>query len=91
MIIEFDKSFDKSLDKIRDTSLFPRVEKVILNIEKATSVAEISNVKKVSGFLDYYRIRIGDYRIGFEKIGVNTVRFIIVAHRKDIYRHFPGY
>ncbi|TSA32599.1 MAG: type II toxin-antitoxin system RelE/ParE family toxin [Porphyromonadaceae bacterium] len=89
MIIEFDKSFDKALDKIRDKSLFPRVEKIILNIEKSTSLSEVSNIKKVSGFQDYFRIRIGDYRLGFEKIGVNTVRFIIIAHRKDIYKLFP--
>jgi len=89
MIIEFDKSFEKSLDKIRDKSLFPRIEKTILNIENANSLSVVSNIKKVSGFQDYYRIRIGDYRLGFERIGANTVRFIIIAHRKDIYKLFP--
>ena len=89
MIVEFDKSFDKSLDKIKDVSLFPRIEKIILTIEKAQSISEIQNVRKLVGFKAYYRIRIGDYRLGFEKINDETIRFIIISHRKDIYKLFP--
>jgi len=32
MIIEFDKSFEKSLDKINDKSLFAKIEKLIESI-----------------------------------------------------------
>jgi hypothetical protein len=38
MIIEFDKSFEKSLDKIKNKSLFPRIEKIILEFEKSKSL-----------------------------------------------------
>ncbi len=89
MKVEFDKSFDKSLEKIRDKSLFPKIERIINSLEKAKSIADIPNLKKLSGFKDYYRIRIGDYRLGFEKINNTTLRLIIIANRKDIYKLFP--
>lgn len=33
MIVEFDKSFEKSLDKLKDKSHFPKIEKLILKLE----------------------------------------------------------
>jgi mRNA interferase RelE/StbE len=89
MIVEFDKSFEKSLQKIRDKSLFPRIERIIINLEKAKSLADIPNLKKLAGFKEYYRIRTGDYRLGFEKLSNTTIRLIIIANRKDIYKLFP--
>jgi len=89
MIVEFDKSFQKSLEKIRDKSLFPRIVRSIINLEKAKSLAEIPNLKKLAGFKEYYRVRIGDYRLGFEKLSNTTIRLIIIANIKDIYKFFP--
>lgn len=89
MKVEFDKSFEKSLNKIRNKSLYPRIERIILECEKANSITDLENVKKLTGFRIYYRIRIGEYRIGFESIDLNTIRFILISHRKDIYRSFP--
>ena len=89
MIIEFDKSFEKSLDKIKNKLLFPRIEKIILEFEKSKSLTDLPNIKKLTGFKNYDRLRIGEYRLGFEKIDENTLRFILIAHRKDIYKLFP--
>lgn len=89
MIIEFDKSFEKSLIKVKEKTLFDKFELLIETIEKAEKISEIKNVKKLTGFKNYYRIRIGDFRLGFEKINDNTIRFITVARRKDIYSIFP--
>lgn len=89
MIVEFDKSFEKSLDRIRNKALYPKIESIILEFEKAKTVNEIQNVKKLSGFRNYYRVRLGEYRIGIETIDKNTIRFILIAHRKEIYRFFP--
>ena len=89
MIIEFDKSFEKSFEKLKNKSLFPKIEKTIIEFENARSLTELSNIKKLTGYKSYYRLRIGEYRLGFEKITENTFRFIIVAHRKDIYQLFP--
>jgi mRNA interferase RelE/StbE len=89
MIIEFDKSFEKSLDKISNKMVFQRINKIIIELEKSESLSNIPSVKKLIGFKKYYRIRIGEYRLGFEKINDNVIRFIIIAHRKDIYKLFP--
>ena len=91
MIIEFDKSFEKSLDKIKNKSLYPRIEKIILEFENSKSLSDLTNIKKLIGFKNYYRVRIGEYRLGFELLSKNTLRFIIDAHRKDIYKSFPKF
>ena len=44
--------------------------------------------RKVKGEKKFYRIRVGDYRLGV-KIEGETVTFIRFLHRKDIYRYFP--
>jgi len=46
-------------------------------------------IKFIKGFKNYYRIRIGDYRIGFKKAEGENIEFMRVKHRKDIYKHFP--
>lgn len=89
MIVEFDKSFSKSLDNVKDSTTLQRTEKTILKLEKANSLKDVKNLKKLSGFSNYYRIRLGDYRIGVEQIDNRTIRLIIIAHRKDIYKKFP--
>ena len=50
MKVEFDKSFEKSLQKIKNKSLFSRIEKIILVCEKSESLSEISNLKRIAGF-----------------------------------------
>jgi mRNA interferase RelE/StbE len=89
MIVEFDKSFEKSLSHIHNPGILQRLKRIILQIENSSSLSELPNVKKLAGFSDYYRIRIGDFRVGFETINKTTIRFIIIAHRKDIYKIFP--
>lgn len=89
MIVEFDKSFEKSLDRLGDKSLLPKIEEIIEMLESTKSLNDLTNIKKLSGFKTYFRFRLGNYRLGFEKINETTIRLIIVAHRKDIYKHFP--
>jgi mRNA interferase RelE/StbE len=89
VIVEFDKSFEKSIDKIKDKSVFPKIEKLIIDLENAQTIKDVKNIKKLSGFKTYYRVRLGVYRIGLEKITDSTLRLIVVAHRKDIYKNFP--
>ena len=89
MIVEFDKSFFKSLAKIEDQRILKRIKRKILEFENITYLDDISNVKKLTGYKNYYRVRISDYRIGFEYIDHETIRLIIAANRKNIYRKFP--
>jgi mRNA interferase RelE/StbE len=89
MIVEFDKSFEKSLNKVHDNTIHRRLKRIIIQIEDSPSLSPIPNLIKLTGYTSYYRIRIGDYRVGIESINKTTVRFIIIAHRKDIYKIFP--
>lgn len=89
MQLIFDKSFAQSLEKLKDRKVKVHLLALIVKIEQADKLNDIPNIKKIIGFKKYYRIRIGDYRLGFELEDVNTLRFIIICHRKDIYKQFP--
>ena len=89
MKIIFDKSFLKSIRKIKDAELKRRLEVVISEVEEAKGLKEIPNIKKMQGFDSFYRIRIGDYRLGIELEAKDQVRFILVSHRRNIYDEFP--
>ncbi|MFI5163633.1 MAG: type II toxin-antitoxin system RelE/ParE family toxin [Bacteroidia bacterium] len=65
MQVLFAKQFLKDIHKLRDAKLAGKVEDVIIKIKSSHNLSEIENVKKLAGFKTAYRIRIGDYRIGF--------------------------
>ncbi|GAA4464091.1 type II toxin-antitoxin system toxin RelE3 [Nemorincola caseinilytica] len=88
MKVIFDQSFHKRLIKIDDKTLLEKIKKVILNVESAEGIQQIHSIKKMEGFKTYYRIRVGDFRIGLE-IKKDTVLFITIANRKEIYKIFP--
>jgi len=89
MEIIFDRSFSKSLNKLTDQDIKAKIEQVIIEAEAADSLIDIANIKKMQGFKSFYRIRVGDYRIGIELENNAALRFIVVLHRKDIYKKFP--
>lgn len=84
----FKGSFLKSLKKLKDQKLKTQIAICIEQVEAAENLSEVKNVKKLQGFPNYYRVRIGDYRIGMELQG-DVVYFAAFAHRKDIYGNFP--
>jgi len=56
MNVIFDKSFERALLKIKNQMVYRWVEKIILQIEKSENLSEIANLRKMSGFPNYYRI-----------------------------------
>jgi mRNA interferase RelE/StbE len=58
-------------------------------LERISTLREVPNLKKMEGYKTYYRIKIGQYHIGFELTSSDTIHMILVAHRKEIYRYFP--
>jgi mRNA interferase RelE/StbE len=89
MNVFFDASFEKSLRKLKNKDVQSKVWETILVLEEAVTLRNVPDVKKMEGFKTFYRIKLGQYRLGFELINPNTVLLILVAHRKDIYRYFP--
>lgn len=88
MKTEFLARFYKDLDKLPSQSVKNDVIDAIKNVEAATKISQISNIKKLGGYSFSYRIRIGSYRIGVF-IENDIVEFARVLHRKDIYKAFP--
>jgi mRNA interferase RelE/StbE len=86
--VEFRKSFEKDLSKLKDQNLLERIKAVIEEVESAESLLSVSNVKKLEANGNYYRIREGDYRIGLTN-EENMLTFVRVLHRKEMYRYFP--
>jgi mRNA interferase RelE/StbE len=84
----FKASFIKSIKKIDSNQLKTDIANAILNVESAENPKQISQLKKLKGYKQYYRIRIGNYRIGI-KIEGDTVYFVDVDHRGNIYQIFP--
>ncbi len=88
MIVKIDKSFEKDSNKIKDKSILNKIASCVEQVRQSDKVSDITNLKKLKGFTNEYRIRIGDYRIGII-IKDNIIEFIRILHRKDIYRYFP--
>ena len=89
MKVEFRKSFARDLKRhVGDSALLSRVQKIILDVEAADDPMEIANLKKLKTEGSYFRIRVGNYRIGLT-IEKDTVIFVRFLDRREIYRHFP--
>ena len=88
MKVQFRKSFEKDLRKSRDREVLSRVQGIIGEVEASQRLDEISNFKKLKTQGNYYRIRVGDYRIGI-MIDGETVNFVRILHRREIYKKFP--
>lgn len=65
MKIIFLKSFLDDIKKIKDKNLKAKIKAAILSIEE--TLEDLSHVKKMKGYSIAYRMRIGDYRMGFYK------------------------
>ena len=88
MKVKFRDSFAKDLRGAKAKGTLGRVREVIEAAEKADSLAELSNLKKLKGGGNYFRVRVGDYRIGIA-LENDTIVFVRFLNRKDIYKHFP--
>ena len=88
MKVEFRESFAKDLRTVQVRVVLARVKAVIAAVEKAKSLFELQQLKKLKGHENYYRLRIGNYRVGLVIEG-DTVLFVRCLNRKDIYKYFP--
>ena len=84
----FRESFWRDVKKIKDKKTRTRISDLVAAAEAAADLSEIKNVTKMEGTANAYRIRVGDFRVGFflEK---DAIEFVRCLARKDIYRYFP--
>lgn len=64
MKITFDKRFEKDYDKL-PKDIQQKVKDFIKETLEANKLSELRSIKKLSGFKDYYRFKIRNYRLGF--------------------------
>jgi len=88
MKVEFRKSFTKDLKSITDKSLLKRVKETIETVEQSKTLNDLPNRKKLKSEDKYFRLKIGDYRLGFA-LENDMVIFVRFLHRKEIYKFFP--
>ena len=64
MNVDYSKDFKKSVKKLSGKML-DSVRRVVEEVKNAESLKDITDCKKLVGFRNVYRIRIGDYRAFF--------------------------
>ena len=87
MKVEIRQSFSKDALKL-PIKIQKEIAAIISAIEEAGKLSEIKSCKKLTGYKTAYRIRIGNYRLGFF-FEDNIVELVRVLARKDTYRFFP--
>lgn len=77
------KPVQKQLDAIPEDTRNRVLDRILAFVEEPRPFG----VKKLKGFDNEYRIRIGDYRVRYEiDDQTSTVLVLHCKHRKDIYR-----
>lgn len=88
MDLEYRTSFVRDLRRVRSAEIRRRVERTIGDLEAAATIDRVAGAASIKGPGRYYRIRIGDYRLGMSIDG-HTAILVRLLHRRDIYRYFP--
>jgi mRNA interferase RelE/StbE len=87
--ILYAKALVKDLEAVScNPAVKKRLLKLIEKLKTIDTLDELHHIKKIESYDCYYRLRIGDYRLGL-KLSGNTLELIRFLHRRDIYRRFP--
>lgn len=87
MNVDYSKDFEKSLRKLSGKML-DSVRKMIIEVKQAENLKEVTDCKKLIGYRNVYRIRVGDYRAFFTfhiEIVNDTVIFRYLLSRGEAY------
>ena len=88
MQIELTRKFIKQVESLNDRTIKIKVLAIINAVVIAEKMVDFPNLKKLTGYKNQYRIRLGSYRIGIS-INDQTVIFAAFDHRSNIYKYFP--
>ena len=87
MKVEYSKEFEKAVKKLSGKML-DSVRRVIKEVKQVDDIKEITDCKKLIGYRNIYRIRIGDYRAIFSfhiEIIDDVVKFKYLVSRGEAY------
>lgn len=88
MQIQYQKKFLKDLAAITSKSRETIENLVFKTFLEYENVEKSGKLEKLKGYNSYFKIRVGNYRIGL-KIENDILYFERVLHRKEIYKFFP--
>ncbi len=80
MEVVFTPGAKKDIKKLRKVSQIIILEK----LKKLEVTTKGINIEKMGGFKNTFRIRVGNFRIVYRKIG-DKFYVVLVGHRKDVY------
>jgi mRNA interferase RelE/StbE len=87
--VQYTRTFLKEMSRL-PSNIRERVEAIAFGegIKQDPFIA--GKTQKLSGYRSFYKIRVGDYRIGlYIEANEYLVEFQRVLHRREIYRKFP--
>jgi len=83
--IEFVKSARKEFERLPARIRTKTAE--ALNLLSQNPYSELLRIKKLKGAENLYRIRLGDYRVGYEIRNERLIVLVIkIGHRREVYR-----
>jgi mRNA interferase RelE/StbE len=83
MRVEYLPSFLKNLKALKSSPAYSSIYTLVFEeIPRSPSLQDINQVKKLKGSSRAYRIRVGDYRIGFF-FENETIKFACVLHAQE--------
>lgn len=88
MQIQYERKFFKDLATVSSKSRLQIETFINQSFSDPDKIIKLGKLEKLKGYQHYYKIRIGDYRIGI-KIENDIISFERVLHRKEIYKKFP--
>lgn len=89
MTITYHSKFKKDIQKIKDKKLKKSLLDKIQELKDCSNIEEVPGIKKLKGHSTAYRMRIGNYRLGFFVEEAESLRLQRFVKRNDIYKLFP--
>ena len=88
MKVDITRSASKNIKKL-EVNTRNKVSQKILETEGLNTANEIQS-EKLSGTKNRYKIRVGNYRVVYEKITATHIEITSVRDRKDVYNKLFG-
>jgi mRNA interferase RelE/StbE len=88
--VQYKKAFLRELKKLPKEARPDVEEFVFVMLPASSDPLTLPNIKKLVGHQEFFRARLGDYRIGLRiDSQAKVIECCRVKHRRDIYRFYP--
>ena len=89
MKVNITKKFTKDFAHIKNQKLRLKTKELIFQLQYSDNLIHSSKIKKMKGYDNYFRIKMGNHRVGIQLLN-DEIYLIRILHRKDIYKYFPN-